>query len=944
MVPATIHGKWVWLSAETPAVEEYLFFRREFVLSEMPGSAELWVAAQTFFHVYINGRHVAFGPDLCPAGGAGGHAVCVEANYYLETGRNVIAVLAHNASVTRSTGSHRDGGLWCQLDLDGKPAIWTDEEWLAARASCYGANRPRRSPYTGFTEHLDLRVYPRGWNEEGFDASSWTAPDRVRSATRAEPVLPTRTPAVVSRHSVAQTVMSRGRWQQRCETWRLCLADFATLPGGSGVYVARGFLHSSSETNVGAQVLSDNPYRLFVNAVCVREQGSPPVPCGQRVDEVNPRPYGEAGSMPGETVLPLRAGWNEIVFFEMTAWDGAAATFVFDRSPPGGLVVRRRADGDAERGWVVAGPLRTPLGLTTASLDFDALPTRPYTPDEPAMGTDGATLHAVRFSPDKNADNGDGRCELRSGEYVVYDLGQTEYGTPTLSLNGCEGDRLHLVTAEALDPGLGVPFLRRNGRQDIETVVCDSGSREWGVFEPRSFRYAMVVAGEVSDCVALEWVGICAADIAFPNPGTFECDDERLNTIAATGERTLRETVRGQLSDAPNGKREQALPDAMVQSLGAYHVFGAYELPAKCLRDFADAQYETGEILPVVPCARAIRQPQYSLFWPIWLYQHYLYSGDPALARDLPPRLASFLSYLASRRDRRGLLRHGAEECSLRNLGDWAHGPPGSASTALNALYCRALFTSARFFDTIGDSERGEGLREQARETAAAMRTLCWDPDATQFRDYADDDGPCNQSSWATNVVALYGGIVPGEVIAPFFARWLEDRPLNGLGSGVLFRHLVLVGALVAGKRKWALNHVRQFWGSMLDKGADTWWQMHDPASQDLPDAPLCYGAGAIPNAFLATEVAGLRPASPGYAAAYFNPLFDGLRRVKVRVPTVHGHIDASWEEQDDGQIVAHVHATYPLDLIPVLPRELEERTTLHLSDNVALLVSDDGE
>ncbi len=942
MVPAALRGQWIWLNSEDKQVEEHLFFRREFALAEMPGSAEFWITARTGFQVFINGRHAAFGPHPCPSKG-GNFLTPLEAGYYLQAGRNVIAVLADNTSVTRTSCSRLPGGLWCQLDLDGKPTVWSDADWKVHRADCYAANRPRRSAFAGFTESIDFRIHPHGWTEEGFEDSHWSAPDWIKPVSlNNRRILPSRISEVTSRYDAAEQVVGRGTWGQRCAMSFLGLAELVGA-GDGGVYVARSFFRASRAGRLSVKIFGDNPYRLFLNGQCVREQGVPALRCGQPADQLNPPAHGEAGVIAVDGTLQVREGWNEVVVFELTNSVAAGMGFVFPDTSPGGIVFRRKPEEEADKGWTVAGPLKTPLPATLPDLDFDRLAAHPYTPELSAAVNEQALLHALRFQPDPEVEKNPGRRELRKLEYIVYDFGRTVHGSPTLSLEAGEADLLHVVTAEALDENTGIPHLRRADRQDIETIICDTGKIEWLAATPRSFRYLMLVTRDVEDTLALNGVGVASIKIDFSNRGAFHCDDETLNQIWQIGERTLNHTARGQFIDAPAGRREQALPDAMIQSWSAYFTLGTYQMATNSLCDFAESQYETGEILPVAPSTRYIRQPQFSLFWPLWVYQHYLYDGDHRLAERLVPHLDEYLAFLESQAGDQHLLQGLGEECTLRNFVDWTCPPADTVSTALNALYCRTLFTSARFFDLLGEAAAAHELRHRAAETGNAIRSLCWDGENEQFADFARDGQPGDSSSWVTQVLALYGGIVPTESAESVFSRFVAERELAQLGRSPLFKHILLQTAVQVGARVWACKHLLQYWGGMAAKGANTWWQKYDPALDAPPaDAPLCYGAAALPNAFLCAEVVGLRPATPGFAAAYFNPLVQPGRHVTARIPTVHGHINVQWNATGKDEVKAHVHASYPLDLIPVFPPELEEKMTLHLSENVTLLVSNE--
>ena len=127
-LPPEVSGEWIWRSDCQGKTDAYAMFRREFMVTETPGAAEFWIAAHTDFHLYVNGRHFSRGASS--AAGDNTYAHYFDVGFCMEIGRNVIAVIAHNVNVVRSSRELRHSGLWCQLNVDGEKLLATDEEWL----------------------------------------------------------------------------------------------------------------------------------------------------------------------------------------------------------------------------------------------------------------------------------------------------------------------------------------------------------------------------------------------------------------------------------------------------------------------------------------------------------------------------------------------------------------------------------------------------------------------------------------------------------------------------------------------------------------------------------------------------------------------------------------------------------------------------------------------
>ena len=123
-LPADLQGSWIWADARLDKTEEYVFFRREFSLTEIPTGAELLIAANSGFHVYINGRHICRGP--VPSRRHTANVVSFNVGHCLDYGNNVVSVLAHNVNISRYSNSRRPSGLWCQLTVDGTVHVCSD--------------------------------------------------------------------------------------------------------------------------------------------------------------------------------------------------------------------------------------------------------------------------------------------------------------------------------------------------------------------------------------------------------------------------------------------------------------------------------------------------------------------------------------------------------------------------------------------------------------------------------------------------------------------------------------------------------------------------------------------------------------------------------------------------------------------------------------------------
>ena len=943
-LPKDIRGEWIWSRRTRNSLESYVFFRREFSLRSAPAAGGIWLTARSLFHLYVNGRHLGLGPPVCPEPGS--YVSWFDLSEVLRAGSNVVSILAHNTRIVPPSSTRKASGMWCQLNVEGEPTVWSDKTWLMAEGLCYAVDRPRRSASAGFTERIDLLRFPEGWNELAYNAMGWQAADPLGRIEKGD-LQPLPAPELPSLSRDAKAMVSRGTCKRELASTWVSFAG-AVERGGAGVYAAETFIHVPRETSTEFQLHSDNPYRLFVNGACVKEQGIEPLRLGADLELARPLCFRQGTVVAPRGEMTWREGWNHVLLVQQQEPGGAGATFVFSQTAAGSLCPLR-AEGDKRSpGWNVAGPLRAPLPNVTGTLDLGRLPRTQFIPDAEAPIDEGAALMGYTFVPEDVAPQVPTRMELREGDYVVLELEDTVLGCPQFTVSGQGGDVLDIVDGERCQNGRVLPCT--GDARNVDTLILGLRTHRWTACAPRGLRYMMVVARQVKDVVRLEKPAVVTRDRVREARGSFECSDATLNRIWNTGRRTLAATVQDGYVCSPVTDRGQRVTDAMIQSWADYHVTGTFDLAARSIEAFARAQFETGEMSATCPSGVYANVPDIVLLWPVWLQRHYLHSGDKELLSRLSDPLDRLFSYFDRIADpEKGVLgdldeRFGAR-CFLDHADDIDR---RGVVTGLNAIYCRALLSGAWLQERLRGSKRGAELRRRASRVAHHLRRLCWDAERGLFVDCWHADGPSDSYSWQSNVLAIYGGIARRADYERIFGALFSDKPPyelqpSGPATNPLFKYFVLETAFAIGRRTWAADMMRHYWGRMLDRGAHTWWEFFDPDAADGPPpvkGSLCHGAGVSPSGFLCREIAGISPARPGFTRVFFNPLLGAASWVRAKVPTPHGSITAEWQVRDSGELVFVIDADYPLEVIPLLSPDVSASAIIHVSDHVSILAS----
>lgn len=184
-------AQWIWSSEFRLKEPNYIAFRKEFVLSELPENPVVRLAANENCCLYINGEVVEYGPAISDS--IFKRYLIIPVKEYLVEGKNTVAVLAFHG-LPQQIPFHDDvKGLLFQLEDEGKILLVSDPAWKVRRNTAY---LPHDIYFDTvyYQEHVDYRNFPCNWFMPGFDDSKWLDAVPVLAGKRLHsyPVRPNR--------------------------------------------------------------------------------------------------------------------------------------------------------------------------------------------------------------------------------------------------------------------------------------------------------------------------------------------------------------------------------------------------------------------------------------------------------------------------------------------------------------------------------------------------------------------------------------------------------------------------------------------------------------------------------------------------------------------------------------------------------------------------------
>ena len=110
------------------------------------------------------------------------------------------------------------------------------------------------------------------------------------------------------------------------------------------------------------------------------------------------------------------------------------------------------------------------------------------------------------------------------------------------------------------------------------------------------------------------------------------------------------------------------------------------------------------------------------MYWPMLLWQQYLFSGDDALLREMAPRLTHFLEWLKPFQDPASKLLNP----SGWRISEYAGGnlPNGGYNIATACQYYENLRIASRVFSVLGEINQSHDYLQQAEDVKAGINAL----------------------------------------------------------------------------------------------------------------------------------------------------------------------------------------------------------------------------
>ncbi len=277
-------------------------------------------------------------------------------------------------------------------------------------------------------------------------------------------------------------------------------------------------------------------------------------------------------------------------------------------------------------------------------------------------------------------------------------------------------------------------------------------------------------------------------------------------------------------------------------------------------------------LLAVAPSGFIQEFAEYSLQYPLMLWEYYRHSGDKEFLRAMAEYcLPGLLNYFAQFENENKLLTSTGTKPILidwpKNLRDnfdydYAQNKPNAV---VNAFYYGAIVQILEILKELGIEN--ETLNNKAKTIWQSYQETFLDPEKKLYKDAPGS----KHYALHSNAIPLFFGLVEDLEVKNNIFNMIEQK---GLSCGVYIASYVIEACFKEGHQKlgWQLlnNDTEHSWKEMLRSGATSCLEVWKPEMK--VNMSWCHAWSSCPIYLISEYVLGLKPAKPGWKEIRFSP------------------------------------------------------------------------
>ena len=473
----------------------------------------------------------------------------------------------------------------------------------------------------------------------------------------------------------------------------------------------------------------------------------------------------------------------------------------------------------------------------------------------------------LRFRMEREASADElSRRELKRGDSVIVDFEghRTGFLSFHLATEGRAPDapvRLRLTFGE-VPTDVAEPFHPYKGQLSEawlpdETINVDYLPQSVRMPRRYAFRYVKIEVLDTSPefRIRIEKLRAHAVTSASSTPAPLARETALARRIDAVAIATLRDCMQTTFEDGPRRDQRLWVGDLRLQALTNYHTFRQNDVVRRCLYLFAALPRDDGLVAACVfekPAPRygGLHIVDYAALFNVSLADYVAATGDVATGRDLWPVARRQLEIIGKDINAEGKY---VDPGNMWIFIDWSE--PLHKHAAIQAVLIYAAKATMALARKLGHDKEADDLAKNIKNMIAVARRDYWDAGRRLFV-----SGPGKQVSWASQAWMAIAGVSSRAESADALRAAIADPKAVRPVTPYLY-HYVVEGLLAAGLRKDARAMLEKYWGGMVEAGADTFWEVYDPAQPlsspygDIHINSFCHAWSCTPSYFLRSGI-----------------------------------------------------------------------------------------
>lgn len=536
-------------------------------------------------------------------------------------------------------------------------------------------------------------------------------------------------------------------------------------------------------------------------------------------------------------------------------------------------------------------------------------------PDElPHMGyapTEAGAVVRADLASSQSFPQGSVTVPANARVHLLLDRKTLTTAYPELTVSDGKGSHIVLTYSEALYDDQeqkgdrdAIDYTDTNGTKHprralglTDSFLPDGGPHR--VFMPlwwRTWRYLDLDIATGSEPLTLESLKAFFTSYPFQERATFQSGDPDLNKIWEISWRTARLDAHETYMDTPYYEQLQYIGDTRIQAMISYTVTGDDRLAKQAIAAFNDSRIPEGITRSRYPSSLPQNIPTFSLLWIDMLHDYWMYRPDQKPVRNALPGTRAVLTWFQGFEEDDGLL----SDLPWWSFIDWVSSGeiPTYDSNGLSCIttlqYLGALIDAADLEQHLGDPTLAQRYLDRIDHIRAGLTLKCWVPSRGLLADNPDQKIFSQQS----NILGVLYDVIPKDQQQQVLRRMLAidpgTTPDGILSASYYFRYYLARALDHAGLADEYLKSLDP-WRKVLPLHFSTWPETPGYTRSDS------HAWSAHPIFDMLTLVAGIEPASPGFATVRIAPHLGALDHLTATFPHPQGEIKVEYRREGSG-------------------------------------------